>query len=232
MKTLGLYIAAALTLTACATSMNTGITSNNGSQTVTEFPVETALLNIYTKARADTLIPANDNQNTVLEIKVVPKGSMIFNNHQVQSAETTYTIKSDGIIDQQLISVNYYTLNPVKFYGFTDSLGLYSIAEQTADMPKMAAIGASSELITENVYNSSEQDVLVDSYTQSWSLSRASTDTAWFCISTLANPVTRDPHSENSDCHLINAQGDLLSGKFMDTYLSDSGIKKIIYNSQ
>lgn len=232
MKILGLYIAVALTLTACATSTNTEITSHSGRQTMIEFPVETALLNIYTKARTDKLIQANDNQNTVLEIKVVPKGKMTFNNQQVQGAETTYTTKSDGTTDQQLISVNYYTLDPVKFYGFTDNLGLYSVANQAVSMPKMAAVGESSQFITENVYNSSEQDALVDSYTQTWSLSRASIDTAWFCITLLANPVTRDPHSKSSDCYLINAQGDLLSNKFIDTYLSDNGIEKISYNSQ
>lgn len=234
MRNLALLIATGLSLSACTTAMNTGITSNSnsGSQAVSEFPVETALLNIYTKARTDTLIEANDNQNTVLEIKVVPKGKMTFNNQQLQGAETTYTIKSDGIIDQQLISVNYYTLNPTKFYGFTNSLGQYSVAEQTADMPKMAAIGESSQLITENIYSDSKQDVLVDSYTQTWSLSRASIDTAWFCIIALANPVSRDPHSENSECYLINAQGDLLKSKLTDTYLSEDGIEKIIYNSQ
>ena len=232
MKKLALLIVVGLSLIACTTGMNTGIKSNNGSQTVTKFPVETALLNIYTKARTDTLIEANDNQNTVFDIKVVPKGATVFNNQQVKGAETTYTIKSNGIIDQQLISVNYYTLNPTKFYGFTNSLGQYSVANQIADIPKMAAIGESSKLIIENVYSDSKKDVLVDSYTQTWSLSRAGKDTAWFCIIALANPISRDPNSENSECYLINAQGDLLKSKLTDSYKTEDAIDLAIYNSQ
>lgn len=116
MKIVAFCLLASLISSACTTAINTEITSNNSNQTVTEFPVETALLNIYTKARTDKLIQANDNQNTVLEIKVVPKGKMTFNNQQVQGAETTYTTKSDGTTDQQLISVNYYTLILVNLY--------------------------------------------------------------------------------------------------------------------
>lgn len=232
MKNLTLLIVAGLSLSACTTVMNTEVKSNNSHQTVTEFPVETALLNIYTKARTDTLIKANDDQNTVFDIKVVPKGAMVFNNQQVKGAETTYTIKSNGVINQQLISVNYYTLNPTKFYGFTNSLGQYSVADQITDIPKMATIGESSKLIIENVYNDSKQDVLVDSYTQTWSLSRANKDTAWFCISVLANPISRDPNSENSECYLINAQGDLLKSKITDSYIIEDGIDLVTYNSQ
>ena len=231
MKVLALIAVVALGLSACTTMNNDVITPNKSNQIVTQYPVETALLNIYTKARTDTLIQANDNQNTVLEIKVVPKGKMTFNNQQAQGAETAYTIKSDGIIDQQLISINYNTLNPAKFYGFTNNLGEYSVANQTSDMPKMATIGDSSEFITESVYSDSSQDKLISKYTQSWSLKRATNDTAWFCINASENLLLNDANGTMSECYNINAKGDLLSTKVVDSSPLEDGVKRIIYNS-
>ena len=51
MKTLGLCIAAGLGLSACASGGTMGNTNPNNI--VTEYPVETAMLNIYTKQRSD-----------------------------------------------------------------------------------------------------------------------------------------------------------------------------------
>ena len=230
-----LYIVAGLSLNACVTinvPMGSTDTSNH-KRIVTQYPVETALLNIYTKARTKTLIKANDDQNTVFEMKVVPKGEAVFDNQKVQSAETTYAIRSNGIVDQQLIYLNYYTLNPTKFYGFTNNLGQYSVATQITDIPKMAATGDSSRIITEHVYSNSKQDVLVDSYTQTWSLSQASADTAWFCINVLANPpLSKYFNNENSECYLINTQGDLLKSKLTEVYLTKDGVNTVVYNSQ
>jgi len=55
MKKLGLCIAIGLSLSACA-SMNNGTAAGNTGNVVTEYPVEAAMLNIYTKERSQKLM--------------------------------------------------------------------------------------------------------------------------------------------------------------------------------
>ena len=107
MKKLGLGVAVALSLSAC-TSMNGGTSIGNGNQNtvITQYPVETAMLNIYTKARSQNLVAVVDNQNLSAEIKVTPKGSMVFNNKQVQGAEVNTINKTDNQVVSQSVSIN------------------------------------------------------------------------------------------------------------------------------
>ena len=218
MKKLGLVIAVGLSLSACA-SMNNGTTvgnvgdnsQSNPNSVVTQYPIETAILNIYTTARSQKLVTVIDNQNVSAEIKVTPKGSMVFNGKQVQGAEMSTLNKSNNQVTAQSVSINYFTLNPLVFYGFTDSSGEYSIATQTTTIPKMAKVGDASPLITENVYSDSSKRKQIGRYNQSWSLTQDSNRSAWFCINTSANTLRNsDPSGTTAECYKINAKGDIL----------------------
>lgn len=96
MKTVAFYLLASLALSACTTAMNTGITSNNSNQTVTEFPVQTAMNNIYTKTRSEDLSTVMYGLKMAKEFTVMPKGTTVFNNQQVQSAEVVRLSKVEG----------------------------------------------------------------------------------------------------------------------------------------
>ena len=63
MKKLGLCVLVGLGLSPCAGGMTTGGSPNNSvKQTVvTQYPVEAALLNIYTKPRSEKLINIDDS---------------------------------------------------------------------------------------------------------------------------------------------------------------------------
>ncbi|WP_372811964.1 hypothetical protein, partial [Pseudoalteromonas nigrifaciens] len=80
MKILGMCIVAGLGLSACATGISgtaTGNTSQNNSSdnVVTQYPVETALLNIYTKQRSEKLVATVGGQSVAADIQITPKGS-------------------------------------------------------------------------------------------------------------------------------------------------------------
>lgn len=235
MKTLGLCIAAGLGLSACAGGMtgNTG-QNNNANGIVTQYPVETAMLNIYTKQRNDKLVGVVDNQSVSADIQVTPKGSMIFNNKSVQGTEINTINKTNNQITNQSVAINYFTLNPLVFHGFTDSTGRYSLSNQTTTIPRMATVGASSKLITENVYADSSMRNKIGVYNQDWSLSRDTNNTAWFCIETSVNLLLSfDPAGTSSECYKINAKGDILASKVTLIQTSSNGIaKKITLTSQ
>ena len=236
MQKLGCYIALGLSVSACA-GINGGTSAGNGNQNgsnnpnmITQYPIETAMLNIYTKARSQGLVAVVDNQNIVAEITVTPKGSMIFNNKQVQGTEVNTITKSNNQIIDQSVSINYFTLTPLVFHGFTDSSGEYSIATQTTAIPTMAQVGDYSPLITENVYSDSSKRQKIGLYTQSWTLTQDSKNTAWPCINTSANALLAcDPKGTVAECYKINAKGDILDSKLTMTAPADYGTKTITF---
>ena len=237
MKKLGLIVAVSVGLSACASGMNggttTGNSNNHSNNIVTQYPVEAAMLNIYTKARSQKLVASVGNQTASADIKVTPKGSMVFNNKQVQGAEVNTINKVNNQVTDQSVAINYFTLNPLVFHGFTDSSGKYSLSNQTTTIPKMAMVGASSRLITEDVYADSSMRKKIGTYHQDWSLSRDSNNTAWFCIETSANLlVNNDPNGSSSECYKINARGDILDSKVTISQPTTNGMKTITFTSR
>jgi len=233
MKKLGLLVAVSVGLSACAGGINGGTTADNSNNIVTQYPVEAAMLNIYTKAHSQNLVATVGNQTASADIKVTPKGSMVFNNKQVQGAEVNTINKVNNQVTDQSVAINYFTLNPLVFHGFTDSSGKYSLSNQTTTIPKMATVGSSSKLITEDVYADRSMRQKIGTYNQDWSLTRDSNNTAWFCIETSGNLLlNNDPNGSSSECYKINARGDILDSKVTISQPSTNGAKTITFTSR
>ena len=233
MKKLGLLVAVSVGLSACAGGINGGTTADNSNNIVTQYPVEAAMLNIYTKAHSQSLVATVGNQTASADIKVTPKGSMVFNNKQVQGAEVNTINKVNNQVTDQSVAINYFTLNPLVFHGFTDSSGKYSLSNQTTTIPKMATVGSSSKLITEDVYADRSMRQKIGTYNQDWSLTRDSNNTAWFCIETSGNLLlNNDPNGSSSECYKINARGDILDSKVTISRPSTNGAKTITFTSR
>ncbi|WP_262881093.1 HpaA family protein [Psychrobacter sp. ANT_H59] len=56
MKILGLCILGTLSLNACTTGVNNSVVMNTPNKIVTYYPVETAMLNVYTRAYSDQVV--------------------------------------------------------------------------------------------------------------------------------------------------------------------------------
>ena len=191
------------------------------------------MLNIYTKAHSQSLVATVGNQTASADIKVTPKGSMVFNNKQLQGAEVNTINKVNNQVTDQSVAINYFTLNPLVFHGFTDSSGKYSLSNQTTTIPKMATVGSSSKLITEDVYADSSMRKKIGTYNQDWSLIRDSNNTAWFCIENSGNLLlNNDPNGSSSECYKINARGDILDSKVTISQPSTNGAKTITFTSK
>ena len=154
---------------------------------------------------------------------------MRFNNKAVQGAEVNTINKVNDRITDQSVAINYYTLNPLVFHGFTDSTGKYSLSNQTTVIPKIATVGDSSKLITENIYTDSSMRNKIGTYNQDWSLARDTNNTAWFCIETSGNLLlSSDPAGTSSECYKINAKGDLLASKVTLNQPSNNGSARTV----
>lgn len=228
MKTLGLCLLAVLSLSACTTGVNNSVVMNTPNRVVTHYPIETAMLNVYTRAYSDQLYTMVNEQLVVINTEVTPKGTMVFNNQQVQGAEmVAITTVNDQVTDKS-VGINYFTLEPLVFRGFTSDVGEYSIATQTNPIPKIASINDSSTYLTEQVYSDSSKTKKIKTYTQTWSLKRESNNTAWLCIESSENLLlSYDPDGTSTECYKINTRGDIL-----DSNVTINGIETIKFMSQ
>lgn len=234
MKNLALGVLAGLGLSACASGISSGTTVNtNPNNIVTQYPIETAMLNIYTKQRSEKLVAIVGNQSASADIQITPKGSIQFNNKAVQGAEVNTINKVNNRIIDQSVAINYFTLNPLVFHGFTDSTGKYSLSNQKTVIPKMATVGDSNKLMTETVYTDSSMRKKIGSYEQDWSLARDTNSTAWLCIENSKNLLlSSDPMGTSSECYKINAKGDILASKVTLSQPSANGTNTVVFTSQ
>lgn len=230
MKTLGLFILAALSLSACTTDMSNDAIVNKHVQThevVTQYPVEAAILNIYTKARSQALLSVIGGQEMVITNRIIPKGSTVFEGKQVQSAEKNTLIETDHHVVMNLSRNYYFTLTPLVFHGSIDSSDEYSVVTQMIPIPKTAKVGNSSKLTNENVYTDSSRRKKINTYTQTWFLADDSHSTAWLCIENSETLLFSDnPNSSATECYKINAKGDIL-----DSNVTINGDETILFNS-
>jgi len=116
MNTVTLHLLASLTLSAHVTEIKTRPSFNNDNQAVNKFPIETALLNIYSKECIDILSVIIEDEPTVIETKVIPKGTMVFNNQWVQSASISncYSIHTQEELLGNKASYSYSTADGIK----------------------------------------------------------------------------------------------------------------------
>ena len=236
MKSLAIGVLLAFSLSACTSGLNDGLNNtanikqiNLGGHTgkvVTQYPVETAMINIYAKASHETLYTTIDVMKVSVAFDVIPKGTVTFAGKQVQGSEaTSVTTVNNQIVDKS-IGMNYFTLEPLVFYGFTSDDDEYSLATQTAEIPKLANVGAANTFLTENVYTDSSKRKKVSRYTQGWSLAQATPDTAWLCINSSENLLlANDPDGTLSECYRITEKGDIVDSTIENTYPKESGME-------
>ena len=230
---LSLLAGLGLSLSACVTINTPMGTGSNTNVIATDYPIETAMLNIYTKARSNTLSAMVDTQKVSTTITVMPKGAMLFNGMTVQGSEISTVSKLSDQTTNQSIATNYFTVNPLVFRGFTDNTGRYSVANQTSSIPKSARVGESSQFITETVYADKTMSRKIGTYQQTWSLTQESNNSAWLCVETSKNLLlNNDPNSPSTECYKINAQGAILASKVTIVQPTGQGNKAIEFMSQ
>ena len=228
MRNLAVLITVGLSLSACATGMSTEIKSSHSSQKVTEYPVERALINIYSKSSNHTLYIVDDKFQLASQLVTLPLGIVTFNGQPVHASRMTSTIYVDNQNVNTSIEDNYYTFDPLVFHGFSGT-ERYSITSQTQNIPKVATLGDFSTFLTENVYTDSSLNKKMGTYFKTWSLSKATSNSAWLCISRSANSLVATDAGTPANCYIINPHGKVLDKRIEYTYSTGKGLKKDVY---
>lgn len=95
-------------------------------------------------------------------------------------------------------------MNPLVFHGFTKDSGEYSIATQSATIPKVASVSDSSTYLTAWLRITSSENLLVGS----------------------------EPDGTVDQYYRINSKGDLLNSELNFTYQTQDGFEIIAYMSE
>ena len=228
MKILRLCILATLSLGACATGINNSVLTSHTNKVITQYPVERALINIYSKPSNDTLYIVDNKFQLASQSVTLPLGIVTFNGKPVHASRMTSTIYVDNQNVKTSIEDNYYTFDPLVFHGFSGA-DRYSITSQTQDIPKVATLGDFSTFLTENVYTDSSRNKKMGTYLKAWSLSQATNNSAWLCISRSANRLVATDAGTPVDCYIINAHGKVLDKRIEYTYPTSKGLRKDVY---
>ena len=228
MKILGLCILATLSLGACATGISSRMLTSDTNKVITQYPIERALINIYSKPSNHTLYIVDDKLQVASQVVTLPLGIVTFNGKPVHASRMTSTIYVDNQNVKTSIEDNYYTFDPLVFHGFSGA-ERYSITSQTQDIPKVATLGDSSTFLTENVYTDSSLNKKMGTYLKAWSLSKATNNSAWLCISRSANMLVATDAGTPVDCYIINPHGKILDKRIEYTYPTDKGLRKDVY---
>ena len=228
MKTLGLCILAVLSLGACTTGINSSVLTSLTNKVITQYPIEGALINIYSKPSNDTLYIVDDKLQVASQLVTLPLGIVTFNGKPVHASRMTSITYIDNQNVKTSIEDNYYTFDPLVFHGFSGA-ERYSITSQTQDIPKVATLGDSSTFLTENVYTDSSLNKKMGTYLKAWSLSKATNNSAWLCISRSANRLVATDAGTPVDCYIINPHGKVLDKRIEYTYPTDKGLRKDVY---
>ena len=228
MKVLGLCILAVLSLGACTTVINSSVLTSLTNKVINQYPVERALINIYSKPSNDTLYIVDDKLQVASQLVTLPLGIVTFNGKPVHASRMTSITYVDNQNVKTSIEDNYYTFDPLVFHGFSGA-ERYSITSQTQDIPKVATLGDSSTFLTENVYTDSSLNKKMGTYLKAWSLSKATNNSAWLCISRSANMLVATDAGTPVDCYIINPHGKILDKRIEYTYPTDKGLRKDVY---
>ena len=228
MKVLGLCILAVLSLGACTTVINSSVLTSLTNKVINQYPVERALINIYSKPSNDTLYIVDDKLQVASQLVTLPLGIVTFNGKQVHASRMTSITYVDNQDVKTSIEDNYYTFDPLVFHGFSGA-ERYSITSQTQDIPKVATLGDSNTFLTENVYTDSSLNKKMGTYLKAWSLSKATNNRAWLCISRSANKLVATDAGTPVDCYVINPHGKVLDKRIEYTYPTSKGLRKDVY---
>lgn len=228
MKTLALLIVAGLSLSACATGIHSSVLTRLTNKVITQYPVERALINIYSKPSNHTSYLMDDKRQLALQLVTLPLGIVTFNGKPVHASRITSIIYVDNQNVNTSIEDNYYTFDPLVFHGFSGA-ERYSITSQNQNIPKVATLGDFNTFLTENVYTDSSLNKKIGTYFKAWSLSKATNNSAWLCIIRSANRLVATDAGKPVDCYIISPRGKVLDKRIEYTYPTGEGLKKDIY---
>ena len=232
MKLLAGVFASGVVLTAQAAA--TSVSATTHDDIVTEFPLEQAMVNIFTQPRIARMSVVLDDETkpTDFLIKITKGEDTFFEGRYLHQVTMQLNLSSELAAPSELTTQHYFTLDPFRIYGLTADDDAYVVSTEINLLPKTARSGDSGAWYVYEVYHSRDAKKPLYKMKRHWSLSRIDDKTAWLCV----HHAKEEPPSVIQKeyffyCYSINAQGDLLDYKPVLSYFEDGEKKRSGHSS-
>jgi len=175
-----------------------------------------------------TFISVDPEDAHELRFKTVKTGDTELDGKTVKYAQVQNIYKLGDAPNIYLPKKYYYSLNPLQIYLhlINEDYEIDTIVSQSLSIPKYAKLGTSQNYIPKATYNN-----VFDNIKSSWSLTKATSNTAWLCdtFEYSDQSVGGEKETFMKTCYEINQAGDILDGKInMPSMLEDKNIDLIL----
>lgn len=232
MKLLAGVFASGVVLTAQAAA--TSVSTSTHDDIVTEFPLEQAMVNIFTQPRIERMSVVFDDETkpTDFLIQITKGEDTFFEGLYLHQVTMQQNLSSELAAPFELTTQHYFTLDPFRIYGLTADDGAYVVSTEINLLPKTARSGDSGAWDVYGVYHSRDAKRPLYKMKRHWRLSRIDDKTAWLCVHHAKEEPPSVVQKEHSYyCYSINAQGDLLDYKSVLSYFEDGEKKRSGHSS-
>ena len=232
MKLLAGLVVSGVALTAQAAT--TEISAAAHDEVITQFPLEQAMVNIFTQPRIERMSVVWDDETKPTDslIQITKGEDTFFEGRYLHQVTMQLNLSSELAAPSELTTQHYFTLDPFRIYGLTTDDGAYVVSTEINLLPKTARSGDSGAWYVYEDYYSSDAKKPLYKMKRHWSLSRIDDKTAWLCVHHAKEEPPSVIQKEYSYyCYSINAQGDLLDYKPVLSYFEDGEKKRSGHSS-
>lgn len=190
-----------------------------------QYPVASVLIKLMENVDL-TFVSVNPEDAHELRLKTVKTGDTDLDGKTVKYAQVQNIYKLGDAPNIYFPKEHYYSSNPLQIYLYliNEDYEIDTIVSKSLSIPKYAKLGASQNYIPKATYNN-----IFDNIKSSWSLTKATSDTAWLCDTFEYSDQSSEEETFLKACYEINQAGDILDGKInMPSMLEDKNIGLIL----
>ncbi|WP_201585385.1 hypothetical protein [Psychrobacter sp. HII-4] len=190
-----------------------------------QYPVASVLIKLMEDMDL-TFVSVDPEDAHELRLKTVKTGDTELDGKTAKYAQVQNIYKLGDAPNIYFPKQYYYSLNPLQLYLYVvnEDLDVQTMVGQSIPVPKCAKVGTSQNHIPKATYNN-----IFDNIKSSWSLSKATSNTAWLCDTFEYSDQSSGADAFLKACYEINQAGDILDGKInMPSMLEAKNIDLIL----
>lgn len=190
-----------------------------------QYPVASVLIKLMEDVDL-TFVSVDPEDAHELRLKTVKTGDTELDGKTAKYAQIQNIYKLGDAPNIYFPQKHYYSSNPLQIYLYltNEDHEIDTIVSKSLSIPKYAKLGTSQNYIPKATYSN-----IFDNIKSSWSLTEATSDTAWFCDTFEYSDQSAGEDTFMKTCYEINQAGDILDGKInMPSMLEDKNIELIL----
>ena len=190
-----------------------------------QYPVASVLIKLMENVDL-TFVSVDPEDAHELRLKTVKTGDTELDGKTAKYAQIQNIYKLGDAPNIYFPQKHYYSSNPLQIYLYltNEDHEIDTIVSKSKPIPQYAKLGASQNYIPKATYNN-----IFDNIKSSWSLTKATSDTAWLCDTLEYSDQSAGEETFVKTCYEINQAGDILDGKInMPSMLEDKNIDLIL----